>query len=666
MIRLIATDIDGTLIEDSTGDLYPEMVEEIRRLTKQGVLFCAASGRQYESIRHVFREVADRIIYVAENGAQIRYRKEDISVVEMPRKEAEELIRELRQYQDSCDFVVSTPEGSLVESENEEFLQLLEQGYRNKFRRVADVLAGEERILKVALYRKGSIRSLGESVLIPRWKDRLKTCMAGEEWVDFMDPSVDKGNALKDLQAYFQINQSETMAFGDNANDIGMLRTAGVSYAVETARDEVKEAADHLCPGWREKGVWQILRHVRNGKTLEKDVLYIQMLGNFSMKFNGKDITPEYDTASKPMQLLQMILEAGEEGIKRETILKNLYDNCDQASAANSLKQLVFRLRKVLGQIGLPEDEYIVNKGSRYVWSGRIPMLLDTRVIQQRAQLVEEAKGEARRKEYRKELCLTYRGPFLPRLTEESWAADIRKKYETVYFEYLQQCCDTVSTPKEQEEVLELCRRAAEMYPYEKWGLQMIDSLIALGRYSEAKQLYFKAIRFYEEKLKTPPSEELRRRFRMMSMRVKDHAGQLEEIRKSLHTQNEMSTVLRLDIMSMPEVYKALRKTLGRLGLPLTVVLCTLQDENGNMLLDQKKLQQAAEKVERAIRASLRDGDCYNRYSESQFFLILPGLTQREGIRLMEKVERCLEKEYQLRKGLLHYDAAEDFPGWEA
>lgn len=72
MIKLIASDVDGTLIQDSTPDLYREMVETIYKLKKKGILFCAASGRQYFSLRNVFRDVADEIAYIAENGAQDR------------------------------------------------------------------------------------------------------------------------------------------------------------------------------------------------------------------------------------------------------------------------------------------------------------------------------------------------------------------------------------------------------------------------------------------------------------------------------------------------------------------------------------------------------------------------------------------------------------------
>lgn len=260
MIKLIASDVDGTLIQDSTPDLYPEMVETIRELTQRGILFCAASGRQYQSLENVFREVADEIAYIAENGAQIRYQNKNISVTPMKREDVCDLIKMLRPYYGECETIISTPNGSLVESRNQDFLNLITYGYHNTFRRVDDVLTLDEEIIKVAIYRKGSIRQLGERQLIPAWKGRLKACMAGDEWVDCMDLSVDKGNALKKLEEHLGISREQVMAFGDNNNDIGMMQAAGISYAVETAVAEVKQAAGNSCPGWRDKGVYQIIK----------------------------------------------------------------------------------------------------------------------------------------------------------------------------------------------------------------------------------------------------------------------------------------------------------------------------------------------------------------------------------------------------------------------
>lgn len=266
MIKLIATDIDGTLVKESTSQIYPEMLDAIRRWTDSGNYFCVASGRQYYSIRHMFEQVSDRIIFLAENGAHVRYQDKNILVQKMRRDYVEQLMTQLRTYYDTCDVVVSSTDGSLLETKNEKFLEFFDKGYHNKYRIVDDVLAEGSDIMKIAIYREDSIRDLGEKVLIPQWQDRVKVCMAGEEWVDFMDAAVDKGNGLKVIQEFLGVSREETAAFGDNDNDIGLLAAAGESYAVENARDSVKKQAKHICPSYHEKGVYQVIQKFQNGE----------------------------------------------------------------------------------------------------------------------------------------------------------------------------------------------------------------------------------------------------------------------------------------------------------------------------------------------------------------------------------------------------------------
>ena len=50
MIRLIATDIDGTLVEDGTASINPEIYDIILKLREKGIQFAAASGRHWYSI----------------------------------------------------------------------------------------------------------------------------------------------------------------------------------------------------------------------------------------------------------------------------------------------------------------------------------------------------------------------------------------------------------------------------------------------------------------------------------------------------------------------------------------------------------------------------------------------------------------------------------------
>ena len=61
MIKLIASDLDGTLLQNGAQELTPRAIRLIREITQKGIHFVAASGRQYDNERRVFDEIKDEI-----------------------------------------------------------------------------------------------------------------------------------------------------------------------------------------------------------------------------------------------------------------------------------------------------------------------------------------------------------------------------------------------------------------------------------------------------------------------------------------------------------------------------------------------------------------------------------------------------------------------------
>lgn len=267
MIRLIATDVDGTLVKESSKELPKEYITTVRELVDAGYLFCVSSGRQYTSIAKMFEEVDRDLFYIAENGAHIVAHGQTIYTVQMNQEDVKGIMKDLRSfYPQGCHVVASSPEGSFIESKDEAFYNLITKQYRNRAIKVDDILTARDDYVKLAIFQKESIREIGESFLIPKWTEHVKTCMAGEEWVDFMDRSVDKGNALKILQEKLGVSYEETMVFGDNQNDVGMMQSAYHSFAVANAVDETKRAARNICKGYEEFGVNEILNLVLRGE----------------------------------------------------------------------------------------------------------------------------------------------------------------------------------------------------------------------------------------------------------------------------------------------------------------------------------------------------------------------------------------------------------------
>ena len=73
MVKLIASDLDGTLLQNGAHDVNPIVFDQIRTLKEHGIMFAAASGRQYLNLRRLFTPVQDDIAYIAENGSLCIY-----------------------------------------------------------------------------------------------------------------------------------------------------------------------------------------------------------------------------------------------------------------------------------------------------------------------------------------------------------------------------------------------------------------------------------------------------------------------------------------------------------------------------------------------------------------------------------------------------------------
>ncbi|ROR22120.1 hypothetical protein EDD66_11732 [Mobilisporobacter senegalensis] len=259
MIKLIASDIDGTLVPDGYNKLNTEYFDVILKLKEQGIIFAAASGRQYSSIAKLFEPVKDNMIFIAENGSYVTCRGEDMSVSVMDRDIIHQLIRDIRSIPE-CEISLSGKHFIYVESTEKGFLNLLIHEYRNEVEQVTDLLEVKEDFIKISIFHKTDATGAAGNFIIPKWKDQLEIVCAGNQWLDIMNYNVSKGEAIKKIQKQLNITKEETMVFGDNLNDIAMLKQAGESYAIGNAREEVKQAAKHVADTNVNDGVLQVIK----------------------------------------------------------------------------------------------------------------------------------------------------------------------------------------------------------------------------------------------------------------------------------------------------------------------------------------------------------------------------------------------------------------------
>ncbi len=226
LIKLIASDIDGTLLRDGAREIPPGIFAQIRRLREKGVAFCAASGRQYASLRKLFAPVADDIFYVCENGNIVFREGEPIFKQAFDRRDAMELIGEI-QAQPQCEVMISGAGTSYLMPKHADYAGLIRDFVSNHITLVEKPQDIQEEILKISAYcRDGAVRY--EPTLGARWRGRAQVAVAGREWLDFT--MADKGKGLAALCDSLGVAAQDVMAFGDNYNDLPMLRMVGTPY----------------------------------------------------------------------------------------------------------------------------------------------------------------------------------------------------------------------------------------------------------------------------------------------------------------------------------------------------------------------------------------------------------------------------------------------------
>ena len=244
MIRLIATDIDGTLLPAGSTNPPPEMVELLREYLDRGVVIALASGRPLSALDNLFPELNDRLIYICSNGTRVVQNKKNISL--SPVAVGEELSSIMRAVRElHCDFMVDSSEITLVEDSVSDTFYRLIQAAGIRVEKVNDITEYPAPILKISIAHPNGPRAVCNYPDIMRFGERYTLIPTGGVFFDIITRQADKGTAVKAIQQQFGIKPEETVVFGDAMNDVPLFGTTPNSYAVESAPAEVRSYAKY-------------------------------------------------------------------------------------------------------------------------------------------------------------------------------------------------------------------------------------------------------------------------------------------------------------------------------------------------------------------------------------------------------------------------------------
>ncbi|MBB6674336.1 Cof-type HAD-IIB family hydrolase [Cohnella nanjingensis] len=254
--RLIALDVDGTLINDD-HELTPRVTRAVRAAAERGAEIVLCTGRGSASALSVLAHLGLSGTIVTHNGASMVD-----SVTREVLHEAEIGAEAVERYLALCrargiHFDMNTAFELYTEHLDEETAAMYGRMLTMPILR-SQAEGMPARTVKISIFAPKE--DLDE--LETAWKDwqhELQTIRSGDSFIDVQHMDASKGTALAQLAAMRGVPREEVLAIGNYYNDIGMLRFAGWGVAMANSPDGVKEAADEVTVSNNEDGVAVVL-----------------------------------------------------------------------------------------------------------------------------------------------------------------------------------------------------------------------------------------------------------------------------------------------------------------------------------------------------------------------------------------------------------------------
>lgn len=253
MIKVIATDMDGTFLDEkSTYDKKRfSLIQE--KLKERGVRFIVASGNQYFKLESYFDNPED-IIFISENGGIITINDEMEMVASFSQAEVTEVLHIL----DNMGIPVvlcGAKSAYTLNSVSAEF-----ENFAHKYYKKLELLPSFEKLPEDTFVKFATILPEKELVastarLNRNFKKGIKAVTSGNIYLDIVLEGCNKGAAIERVLSDLGLSKKELASFGDANNDLEMLEMSGYSYAVANANDNVKAKAKKIIGSNKEKAV---------------------------------------------------------------------------------------------------------------------------------------------------------------------------------------------------------------------------------------------------------------------------------------------------------------------------------------------------------------------------------------------------------------------------
>lgn len=356
--------------------------------------------------------------------------------------------------------------------------------------------------------------------------------------------------------------------------------------------------------------------------------LNVRMLGGFSITYDGREVVLGRNKSAKFIKVLQIVWLAGDRGISKGQLVSRIYSDQELlTNLSNSLNNLFYQMRKQMVKSGLPDYEYVVKKDSMFMIDEKTEIITDVGLFIDFCSKGDRASDtEEKLANYIKAFDI-YIGELLPENASEVQVITDSTLLHKRYSKVVQWLGDYYKEQKNYPQMYRIYEKAARIYPADDWQAGQIDSLVCREMYKDAYDLYDKTVRYYKEELGIQPTERLAECYNRMNDHLSSGDRRLSDIQEEIVTlRSDRKGAYYCSYPGFVDCYHLLCRTMERSGQSIYLMLCTLTDYNGKPIANRDKLKLRSDELQEVIKYSLRYGDAFCKYSDSQYLILLTGL----------------------------------------
>lgn len=369
----------------------------------------------------------------------------------------------------------------------------------------------------------------------------------------------------------------------------------------------------------------------------QTDKLYIQMFESFQMSYRGMPLAVGTRRGTQFSSLMQILLHNARTGVSRDQLEEVLFGDRDVENRQQALQTIIYKAKRRLRGMGLPDVNYIFLEKGIYYWTPLIPVEEDAAVFEDYCMRALEAEDEDERLSLYESACYIYKGEFLSAYAGVLWVSAEARRYREMFGSCVCQAASILRKRQDWDSLEKLGAFVMRTDPFEDWEILTMEALIQSGRYEEARQLYADTVDNYLTERGIYPTGKMMKMMEELGRKMKYSYEALDQIQKNLMEEPaDIQGGYQCSYPVFRGVYQVITRMMERGGQSVYLMLCTLVDGKGNPMKEGKRQEELSLRLNDAIKSSVRHGDIINQYGKGQFLVLLINTT-RENCAIIER-----------------------------